>query len=116
MHELAVTNTLIQLILRECTDRKITSPKKIYVDLGNFTSYSKESILFYYDMVRRDFPLLSKSELLINEVPSKIRCKDCKKISTLEDMCMICCPVCQSTNLHIVSGKEFILRKIEATR
>ena len=113
MHELAVTTTLVQMIVSECTSKKIANPKKIFVDLGFFTSYSKDSILFYYDLLKREEPFLRKTKLIINEIPGKISCKQCNKESVLKDAFMMCCPYCYSMDVEIRAGREFILKEIE---
>lgn len=114
MHELAVTNNLIQLVLTECQTRKITQPKKIIVDLGGFSSYSKDSVLFYYDILKKEHPLIKTTKLIVNELPGKIRCNTCKKDSTITDASMMCCPHCHGIDITIEGGKEFILKEIEA--
>jgi hydrogenase nickel insertion protein HypA len=113
MHELSATSNLIQMVVAECAKRKIVHPKKIVVDLGSFTSYSMDSLLFYFDILKRDEPLIQKTRLSIHKIPGKILCNSCKKKSTIQDACMIFCPKCHSTDISIQQGKEFILKKIE---
>jgi hydrogenase nickel incorporation protein HypA/HybF len=112
MHELAITQNLIALVEEECKKQHILNPTKIMVDLGFFTTYSKESILFYYNLLRKEIPLLSKTKLKINTIEGKIQCNECNIISTVKDPRMILCQRCHSLNVHIVQGKEFILREI----
>jgi len=50
MHELSITQNLIDLVAGECKKKNIIGPKKIIAELGSLTGYSKESILFYYDL------------------------------------------------------------------
>ena len=116
MHELSATNNLIQMVLTECAKRKITHPQKIVIDLGSFSSYSKDSLLFYFDILKHDEPLIRKTKLIINEVPGKITCKKCKKQHTVEDACMMFCPECHSGDIMVLSGKEFMLKEIETRR
>jgi hydrogenase nickel incorporation protein HypA/HybF len=112
MHELAITQNLIALVEDECNKQHILNPTKIMVDLGFFTTYSKECILFYYSLLRKDIPLLKKTKLKINTIEGKIQCDECKKISTVNDPRMILCQHCHSLNVQIIQGKEFILREI----
>ena len=114
MHELSVTSNLIQMVLAECKKRRITQPKKIFVDLGAFTSYSKDSVLFYYDILKQEQPLIRITTLVVNELPGRIRCNTCKKESTIMDASMMCCPHCSGIDIAIEGGKEFILKEIEA--
>ncbi len=113
MHELAVTTSLIQMVVAECQKRKILHPKKIVVDLGKFTPYSKDSLQFYFDILKQDEPTLKDSKLYVHEIPGKIVCMRCKKKSIIQDACMMVCPKCHSSEVNIEKGTEFILRKIE---
>jgi hydrogenase nickel insertion protein HypA len=116
MHELSATQNMIQMVRTECTKRKITNPNKIIIDLGGFSSYSKESLLFYFDILKRDEPSLRKTKLIINEIPGRIICTKCKKEQTIEDACMMLCPECHSTDIQVIRGKEFILKEIQTMR
>jgi hydrogenase nickel incorporation protein HypA/HybF len=112
MHELAITQNLISLIEQECTAQQICNPKQIVVDLGFFTTYSKDSILFYFNILKKEVPLLSKTKLKINTIAGKIICNECKTISTITDPRMILCQRCHSSDVQILQGKEFILKEI----
>lgn len=112
MHELAVTQSLINSVLEECKKNNITHVKKIVVDLGNFTSYVKDLVLFYFDLLKKDFDVLSKTELDINEIKGKIRCKECNKETMIEDPYLIFCKHCSSGDVEIITGKEFIIKEL----
>jgi hydrogenase nickel incorporation protein HypA/HybF len=112
MHELAITQNLIALVESECRKQHIFHPTKIIADLGFFTTYSKDSILFYYNILKKEIPLLSKTRLKINTIEGKILCHECKKVSTIHDPHMIFCGQCHSFDVEILKGKEFILKEI----
>ncbi len=67
MHELAVTEEIIRIIEAECKERKVT-PKKIILELGDFTSYKKWPLKYYYDLLKRDSAIIKDTELVVNEV------------------------------------------------
>ena len=113
MHELAVTQSLIQSVLTECKKNNIKDIKKIIVELGSLTSYVDESIQFYFNLLKKDIQIIKNSSLEIHVEQGKIKCKDCKKTSTVQDPYLILCQHCQSTNIEIISGKEFIIKEIE---
>lgn len=112
MHELAITQNLIAMVDAECKKHQILTPTRIVVDLGFFTTYSKDSILFYYNILRKDSPLLRKARLQINTVNGKIRCLDCHHETIVKDPHMILCQKCHSLNVQILQGREFILKEI----
>jgi len=112
MHELAITQNLIAMIDTECKKHHILNPTKIIVDLGFFTTYSKDSILFYYNILRKELPFLRKAKLQINTVEGKIFCEDCHRKSIVKDPHMILCQKCHSFNVQILQGREFLLKEI----
>ena len=67
MHELAITQEIVKILKSECRDRKIT-PKKVVVELGDFTSYKKEPLIYYYDILKKDSEIISDTELIVQEV------------------------------------------------
>ena len=112
MHELAVTQSLIKSVLIELEKNAIKNPKSVVVELGLLTSYAKDSILFYYELIVKDIPQLSHVDLIIHEVPGKIVCRECNKEQLIEDPYLIFCKQCHSTNVEIMQGKEFMIKKI----
>jgi hydrogenase nickel incorporation protein HypA/HybF len=114
MHELSATNHLIELISNECQINKIKSPKKIIVELGMLTTYKKDPILFYFDLIKKDIKLLKNSKLVIKEVKGKILCNKCKKESVINEAIMIFCQKCNSGDVEIINGKDLILKEIDA--
>lgn len=66
MHELAVTEEIVMTIEKECKERKVT-PKKVVLELGDFTTYKKEPLKYYYDILKKDSKIIRNTELVVNE-------------------------------------------------
>ena len=113
MHELGVTQSLIDVVKYECEKNNIVNPKRVVVELGSLTSFKKDPILFYFDILKEENPLICDTELVINEIEGVVKCFDCEKESVIEDPCLIFCMNCDSTNVEVVKGKEFIIKEIE---
>jgi len=113
MHELAVTQSLIDLVVGECKKNNINHPKKIIAELGSLTGYSKESIQFYYDLLSKEMPVLAGTELDIREISAEISCNSCKKKSVITEPYIVFCDKCGSRDTEIISGREFIVKEIE---
>lgn len=113
MHELAVTQSLINTVLAECKKRNIIELESIIVELGSLTSYVGDSIYFYYDLLKKPYDLLQDVHLTIHEVKGTINCNACKKETIIDDSFVIMCKHCHSTDVHIVKGKEFIIKSLE---
>ncbi|MFH1448022.1 MAG: hydrogenase maturation nickel metallochaperone HypA [Candidatus Micrarchaeota archaeon] len=113
MHELAVTKSIIRVVVSECRRRNVKTPKKVIIELGNLTAYKKEPVLFYFDMLKTEERMLSETVLEVNEMPGKIRCNKCKKESGVNEAYLMMCPECESTDVEIIQGKDFIIASIE---
>jgi len=107
MHELAITKQLIDSICKESN-----KPKKVFAELGSLTSFKKEPILFYFDQLKAEFPKLEKTTLQIKEISAEIECKECNKKSSIKDLYQFFCPKCESAEVSILKGKEFVITKI----
>lgn len=113
MHELAVTRELVGLILRECKKIEMKNPRQIVLELGELTTYTEESLRFYFDMLKMDEPTLRKTKLVIKKIPICCSCRKCGKESILREILQGRCPGCGSDEIGIVSGRELVLKSIE---
>jgi hydrogenase nickel incorporation protein HypA/HybF len=113
MHEHNITNAVVHTIIHECEDHNLKNPKKITVELGLLTSYKKDSLLFYFEGIKKDIATLKDAELNIIEIPGKIKCKKCKKESIVEPSPLILCPLCQSANVKVLQGKDVVIKDIK---
>ncbi|MBN2422589.1 hydrogenase maturation nickel metallochaperone HypA [Candidatus Woesearchaeota archaeon] len=113
MHELSITKDLIELIKSECNKNKITNPKNIVLELGSLTTYKKEPILYYYNILKKEQPLLHNSALIINEIQAEMQCNGCNKKSKIKTIYDIFCPCCDSTNIEIIQGRDIRLLEIQ---
>jgi hydrogenase nickel incorporation protein HypA/HybF len=111
MHELSITKQMIELITQECIERKI-KPSKIITELGSLCTFKKESVLFYFDVLKKEYPIIENSELAVNEIKGKVKCNKCLKESDIDDEIMLLCPLCDSCDVEIIDGKEFIIKEI----
>ncbi len=112
MHEHTITNAVVHQILHACEDSGMSNPKKIVVELGELTSYKKESVLFYFDSIRKNHSILDKAQLDIIEVSGKIFCNACGKGSLVSASPLIICPKCESADVQIISGKDVVVKEI----
>ncbi len=112
MHELGVTNTLIKQVLDELKERDIRKISEVVIEVGRLTSYSGESLVFYYDLLKAENERLKESSLIVEDIEPRIICKKCNKESVLTDRYMVFCPLCSSNQIKILSGHEFILKNI----
>lgn len=115
MHESVVTRMIVDMVLSECEKNSIRRPVKVVAELGELTNYRKESVLFYYELFRKEFDLLKDAVLDIKCIKGQVLCNDCNKKSRVLEPCLIFCQSCGSYNVSIIHGKEFYVREIDVS-
>ena len=106
MHEYGITNEVVHRILHECEDKDIKQPKKILVELGELTSYKKESVLFYFENFKKENEILRNATLEIKMIKGRIKCNNCKKESVVEPSPIYLCPSCESVDVEVLQGNS----------
>ena len=110
MHEFSVTKSLIELCEQEAEKNGLENVHQIHLKLGKFTGFSSESIKFYFHYLSSK-TRCHNAEIVCEEIPIKIQCHNCDKLSTIDEPIMLC-PGCGSQNIEIVSGREFYVESI----
>ncbi len=111
MHELAVTESL----LKTASDyaKKNDAKKVICLNLvvGDLSGIIDDSVQFYWDIISKD-TICSQAKLNIERQPAKFQCQSCQNEFVLDGE-LTPCPLCNSVNIKVISGDEFLLNSIE---
>lgn len=111
MHELAVTESLLEIALRHGNRAKARHISDLYIVIGRLSSIIDDSVQFYWDIVAKG--TIAEGALLhFRRLPVKFQCMTCDGIFTVDGDQYIC-PQCQSERIKIESGDEFFLESIE---
>jgi hydrogenase nickel incorporation protein HypA/HybF len=106
MHELAVTQNILNLAQRHAQGQQITD---LYLVIGQFSSIIDESIRFYWDILAEGTPAAG-ARLHFQRKTAIFGCSACGgEYSVTEDFC---CPTCGSHQVRLLSGNEFFLESI----
>jgi hydrogenase nickel incorporation protein HypA/HybF len=111
MHELSVTQNLLELATQQA---KAAGAKKIttlYLVIGQLSSIVDDSVQFYWDFVTKN-TIAAGSKLVFRRVSPKFGCLDCDLVYSPENEDMSC-PVCGSVRVKILAGDEFRLEAID---
>lgn len=112
MHEFSITQELVSLAAAECQKAGLVSATKIVVELGSLSSYTPDAINFYFDMLRGEEPRLSSATLEIEKVQAVLHCQQCGQEHAVKEPWMLACPNCSSSQVQVVRGKDFFLKRI----
>jgi hydrogenase nickel incorporation protein HypA/HybF len=111
MHELAVTQSILNIVLDHAGKANASKVTKIYLVIGELSSIVDESIQFYWEIIAKNTPA-EQAELIFRRVSASFECLDCSTVYQLDGN-VIYCPTCGSTHVKILSGEEFYIEAID---
>lgn len=111
MHELAITQSILEITLRHAAEADASRVTNLYLVVGDLSSVVDDSVQFYWDMISED-TLAEGSQLHFRRVPIEIECRSCDHHYAPKEIDPVC-PVCGGVRLDIVSGDEFYIEAID---
>ena len=111
MHELAVTQSILNIALDSAQKAGAKKVNKIKIAAGEMTGYVPACVQDYFDIISKD-TIAEKAELEFVKVPAAAKCLDCGKETRLTDFKFIC-EHCGSQNLKLIHGREFLVESID---
>lgn len=112
MHELAVTEGMLNLAISEATRHNSKKILSIKLKLGEYSDIVPEIVQEFFDIVSRD-TIAEGAKLMVERIPVTVECLDCGITSTLERS-QFACPHCGSVAIKMLTGKEFFIESLEA--
>jgi hydrogenase nickel incorporation protein HypA/HybF len=111
MHELAITQSMLDLVLEQAEKAGAKEVGKINLVIGEMTGVVEQCVQFYFGFISRG-TLAEGAVLSFKMIPTTARCRNCNKNFELKEFDWTC-PHCQSNNIEIVAGKELFVESIE---
>src|SRR5512135_3912644 len=111
MHELAVTENLLNIAVRHATRANAVRVTSLHLVIGQLSSIVDDSVQFYWDMISAG-TLCEGARLHFERRPAMLQCLDCAQAYPLQGE-LTDCPNCHSARIKVVSGEEFYLDSIE---
>ena len=111
MHELSITQSMLDLVLGEAGKAKAKKVGKINLVIGKMTGIVDDCVRFYFDFLSKGTPA-EGAALIFKMIPTTARCRDCNKNFELREFDWTC-PHCHGNNMEIVAGKELFVESIE---
>lgn len=109
MHELVITQALLNKVCVLADKNRLKRVINVYVQIGEMSGYVDESIMLYWNIIAKE-SIASNSQVILKRIPVKIKCLKCGRIMKQE---LDACDRCKSHKLKIVNGNKLILTKIE---
>jgi hydrogenase nickel incorporation protein HypA/HybF len=112
MHELAIAQSIVEM-LDECAQtRQARRVKKVRLCIGEANGVVIDSLTFCFDMLTSLNPSLTGAQLVIDTRPHRAYCRSChEEFPVLHFIAQ--CPLCERWSNDIVSGTEFQVVEME---
>ena len=104
MHEISIVENIIKIVVAEMPKHNITKVDSIKLRIGDMSHIVPEALTFGFE-VMSDGTALEGAKIIIENVPTKGRCKQCGHEFEVEDW-LENCPKCEKMDVEIISGKE----------
>jgi len=111
MHELAVTENILQITLKHAHLADARAVTGVYLIIGDLSSIIDDSVQFYWDMITKN-TLCENARLHFERIPAKLECRDCGHQFTIPDGLQPC-PNCNSVRVKVIAGEEFLVDSLE---
>ena len=111
MHELSVTESILEIALRHANQASAQRVTKLYLVIGQLASIVDDSVQFYWDIISKD-TIADGATLHFRRLPATLLCLDCSHQYTPANDAFSC-PECKGEHIKVVSGEEFYMEAID---
>ncbi len=110
MHELALCQAIVDTVTRHADGHQA---QRVEVRIGHFRQVVPDSLQFSWELLTSGTEL-DGCRLVIDHVPAVVVCQRCTNATRL-DLPILVCGSCESTDVALVSGEEFLVASIDRT-
>jgi hydrogenase nickel incorporation protein HypA/HybF len=114
MHELQVTESILDIVLKHAEANQVNKILSIQLRIGELSDLENEWIQHYFDYLSKG-SLAEGATLKIERVPVVMQCDDCSHQHevNLNENKDIQCPECGGKEHTFVSGREYYIKDME---
>lgn len=107
MHELAVTQGVVDMIAERVPDRRVTT---VRLEIGRLSGVMPDAVRFCFDVVA-DGTGLQGAALEITEPSGRARCRACGASFDTDDVLVLC--DCGSADVEVLGGDQLRILNVE---
>jgi hydrogenase nickel incorporation protein HypA/HybF len=111
MHELSVTENILEIALRHAQEADARQIVNIYLVIGQLASIVDDSVQFYWDLIAKD-TIAEQACLHFRRIPVEFECLSCGHRFHPADGDLLC-EQCGSAQMIILTGEEFFIEAID---
>jgi len=111
MHELSVTQSMLEIVLDQAKAAEAKKVTKINLVIGEMSGVVSDCVQFYFDFLKKG-NAAEDATLDFKLVPVELKCRDCQTVFHPNGSAWEC-PNCQGTGLEVIKGQESYVESIE---
>jgi hydrogenase nickel incorporation protein HypA/HybF len=111
MHELAITQSMFDIVLKYAQQAQAKKVVKINLVIGEMTGVVSDCVQFYLDLLSKD-TIAEGAMVSVTMVPPEAKCRNCHQTFEVKQFDWTCTH-CGASSLDIVAGKELFVESIE---
>jgi len=111
MHEMAITQSMLDLVLDEAKKGGAQKVKRINLVLGELSGVVGDCVQLYFGLMSKD-TIAEGATILFKTVATQAKCRQCAKVFEVKDSDWVC-PECHSVGIDLVAGNELFVESIE---
>jgi hydrogenase nickel incorporation protein HypA/HybF len=111
MHELSLCEAIADLVKTHAEGRHVDV---VRVRIGALRQVVAESLSFCWTLVR-DFEDMPDAELELECVGAEVKCRSCGRQSEITSAFSIWCPHCDSPDVEVLRGDEFLVTSMDVS-
>lgn len=112
MHELPVTQSILDIAVRHAEQAGAARITDIRLVIGQLSSIVDDSVQFYWDMIAAG-TMAEGARLHFQRLPAEMRCLACGAQFALAASDDFACPQCGGSDVRVTSGEEFYVESID---
>ncbi|HET6505418.1 MAG TPA: hydrogenase maturation nickel metallochaperone HypA [Baekduia sp.] len=108
MHEFSIASAVVATAVKHADGRRVTV---VSLRLGALRQVVPDALAFAFEICARE-TLCEGARLEWEELPARVRCAPCDRVSTLARL-PLRCPACGGGDVAVVGGEELEVESIE---
>jgi len=114
MHELPVTESILNIVLKHAEKNNVKKIMTIHLGVGELSDLEDEWMQKYFNYLSKETPA-ENAKLNIERIPITMQCNECSHEFTVkkEGLGKIQCPECKGEKCTLISGREYFIKNME---
>ncbi len=111
MHEFSIAEELLKATLEVAESHDRRAVERVRVHIGRLRQVVPDALTFAFDALTKG-TLAEGAALVWEEVPTRVRCRQCETVFQPEEDWFWSCPSCGAAGGEVLEGEELILESV----